>query len=79
MILDALWSAVGSILSAVFGVLPTVSLNLSSATAIGAMLCKVDTLLPILGPLNLVLTLLNLVPIFLGIRLVIVIWNAVKP
>lgn len=72
MIPDAIISVLYSVVSPIFTAIPTVNMGLPSVGAdVGLFFRRVDSLIPILGPLRLMAALLGLLVAWFVIRLVL--------
>lgn len=79
MIVDALVAAVLGIWNFTTGLLPTGNLPLPSPAGLATVLAQLDSLVPILGPLSLALTILAALAAFIVVRLILVVVNIVWP
>lgn len=80
MIVDLLASALLFVVQPVIDVLPTLDLGLPPAGGeVGSFLRKFDSLLPILGPLRLMLAILSLVLGFFALRFLLLVRHVVLP
>ncbi len=79
MIVDAILGFVGWLGSFIGGLLPTSHLLLPSMAPVSSLLGKVDSLIPIAGPLAAAQVVLALVVVFVSIRLVLTLWNLIWP
>ncbi len=79
MVLDLLIGLLDAIVRPVLSTIPTLSLGLPDPGVIGGYLADLDTLLPILGPLRLIVALLSLVVVFMGIRLLLMLRHVLLP
>lgn len=79
MIVDLFVGLLDALVRPVLGTIPAVSLGLPNPAVVGGYLSDLDTLLPILGPLRLIVTLLSLVLVFMGVRLLLMLRYVLLP
>lgn len=79
MITDALLAVVSTLASWIDAALPDGHLSLPSLGGLGTVLGKVDSLVPIAGPLAAAVLVLSAVVVFVALRLILVLWNLVWP
>lgn len=79
MIVDGLVAALLSVWEFVVALLPEGNLTLPSVGGIGTVIAQVDSLVPIIGPLTLALTILGALTAFLVVRIILVVVNIVWP
>jgi hypothetical protein len=79
VITDALLGAALAVWNYAVGLLPDGHLSLPSTSGLSTVLGQVDSLVPILGPLQLALTILSAVGVFIAVRLVLVVINIIWP
>ena len=79
MIVDGFVSAICSILRGLASLLPTGSLNLPSATSVANALAGLDSLVPVLLPLQIGATCLAGLAAFVAVRVVVYVVNVVVP
>lgn len=79
VITDAIVGAALALVSGVLGLLPSGHLSLPSAAGLGDVLAGLDSMVPILAPLQVALGLLAAVLVFMAVRLVLVVVNIVWP
>lgn len=79
MITDAILHWAVAVWNGAIGLLPHGHLSLPSASGLADLLGGLDSLVPILGPLSLALTILAAVVVFISVRVILVIWNIVYP
>lgn len=79
MITDALISFVSTVAGWITELLPTDHLSLPSAGPVVAVLGRVDSLVPIAGPVSAALIVLSAVVAFIAVRLILMLWNLLWP
>ena len=80
MILDALIGPLLDALSAGLGLLPEgKALDLPNLDGFWNVVAGVDSIVPILGPLVVMMSILSMVLVFMAVRVVLTVWNLVWP
>jgi hypothetical protein len=79
VITDLLLTIVTGLANLALAPLPEGHLDLPSPSGLANVLGGVDSLVPILGPLSLAMTVLAAVGVFIAVRLVLVVVNIVWP
>lgn len=79
MIVDLVVGLLDAIVRPVLSAIPTVDLHLPDPSVIGGYLSNLDTLLPVLGPLRLIVALLSLVVVFMGVRALLMLRYVLLP
>lgn len=79
MITDALISFVTTIAGWILELLPTGNLNLPTPQPLVDVLGRVDSLVPIAGPLTAAILVLSAVVAFIAVRLILMLWNLIWP
>lgn len=79
MIWEWLANAVEALVSPVLDLLPQDHLSLPSPAPVVTVLGTMNAIIPIAGPLTLAAGLLSAVVAFVGVRLVLVVWNLIYP
>lgn len=79
MVTDALIAPFLYTLEYLIGLIPNWSPNFGGVEAITVWIARVDSLVPIAGPLNVMLGVLAFGVVFVLVRLVLTLWNLVWP
>lgn len=79
VITDALLDAALAVWNFAVGLLPTGHLALPSPDGLADVLGGLDSMVPILAPIQLGLTILAAVLVFITVRVILVVWNIVYP
>lgn len=80
MVIDALLAPLLAAVASVVDLLPAgAPLPLPSAAPVWSLVQQVDSLIPIMGPLTVMLGVLSFVLVFVGVRLVLTVWNLIYP
>jgi hypothetical protein len=79
VITDALLKAIMAIVGPIFDLLPTGHLSLPDPSALADVLGGLDSMVPILAPLEVALVILAAVVLFMAVRAVLVVVNIIWP